>query len=68
MLDVNAVQAGWRAGNVEVRPVLEDGDPSREQAEKNEQARLGEDLLSWRTRFPDVHVVEKTVRGHPPRP
>jgi nucleotide-binding universal stress UspA family protein len=36
-----------------------------EQAEKDEQARLAEDLQAWRTRFPGVGLVERTVRGAP---
>jgi nucleotide-binding universal stress UspA family protein len=36
-----------------------------EQAEKDEQARLAEDLQAWRSRFPDVDLIEKTVRGAP---
>jgi nucleotide-binding universal stress UspA family protein len=36
-----------------------------EQAEKLEQARLAGDLHIWRSRFPNVDLVEKTVRGGP---
>lgn len=36
-----------------------------EQADKVEQARLAEDLHIWRSRFPNVDLVEKTVRGGP---
>jgi nucleotide-binding universal stress UspA family protein len=36
-----------------------------EQEEKNEQARLAEDLRIWRSRFPHVDLVEKVVRGGP---
>jgi nucleotide-binding universal stress UspA family protein len=36
-----------------------------EQAEKDEQARLAEDLQTWRRQFPDVDLIERTVRGGP---
>ena len=58
---VTAVRT-WLAPDIDV-----DATPAHEweQAEKDEKARLTEDLLSWRTRFPKVDVVEKTVRGAP---
>jgi nucleotide-binding universal stress UspA family protein len=79
MLDTAVTQA--RASAIDVDAVLEDGRvctwlgpeidvdalPSHEweQAEKDEQARLAEDLQAWRSRFPDVDLIEKTVRGAP---
>jgi nucleotide-binding universal stress UspA family protein len=58
---VTAVRT-WLAPDIDVEAT-----PAHEweQAEKDEQARLTKDVLSWRTRFPEVDVVEKTVRGAP---